>query len=197
MKFLIVGRTASGKDTLREVLEQKYGWTFVKSYTTRQKRSPNEDTHVFVSKEYADSVSDKVAVTHFDNGNGLDEYFATREQVEAADAYIVDPNGFRQVVNSMGHEVTFVLVYVCPKNKLIQMWHACKRNWRHVGSVLPRMRYESDEFDKFEAYLGRILSLNIPQVEVLPFVRLVNSYKPGDVENFAKLLNDIKLHDLS
>ena len=63
MKVLIVGRTASGKDTLREALERKYGWKFVKSYTTRKKRFEAEDTHVVVSQKHADNVRNKVAVT--------------------------------------------------------------------------------------------------------------------------------------
>ena len=37
IKFLIIGRTGTGKDTLKETLEKDYGWKFVKSYTTRKK----------------------------------------------------------------------------------------------------------------------------------------------------------------
>ena len=65
MKVLVIGRTSTGKDALRNILEEKYGWKFVHSHTTRPKRTPTEDTHVFVTKEYADSVpiEDKVAKT--------------------------------------------------------------------------------------------------------------------------------------
>lgn len=190
MKFLIVGRTASGKDTLREVLERKYGWRFVKSYTTRQKRYPDEDTHVFVSKEYAASVADKVAVTHFDNGNGLDEYFATRRQVEEADAYIVDPNGFRQVVKAMEGCTKLALVYVYPTSELSQMWHALKRNWRQIGSVLPRIKYERDEFDKFESYITENVYNSTTERGIIScFVQFRNSYKPDDVNKVAEQLD--------
>lgn len=193
MKFLIVGRTASGKDTLREVLERKYGWKFVKSYTTRQKRYPNEGTHVFVSKQEAADFSDKVAVTYFDNGNGLDEYFATRSQVEESDAYIVDPDGFRQVVEAMKGCTAFALVYVYPVSELSQIWHALRRNWRHVGSVLPRIASERDEFDTFESYItDSLFKSTTEQNDITCFVLFRNSYKYYDVENMAKQLNDIR-----
>mgnify|MGYP000358188025 FL=1 len=47
MIYLIVGRTAAGKDTFAKILEE-YDLKIVKSRTTRPKRDANDDSHIFV-----------------------------------------------------------------------------------------------------------------------------------------------------
>ena len=49
--FLIVGCSGSGKTTITEQLEQKYGLKAIQSYTTRQPRYDGETGHIFVSDE--------------------------------------------------------------------------------------------------------------------------------------------------
>ena len=46
--FLITGCSGSGKTTITEQLEMKYGLKSIQSYTTRAKRSENETGHIFV-----------------------------------------------------------------------------------------------------------------------------------------------------
>ena len=95
-KLLIVGRTASGKDTLQYALEKR-GLTFVKSYSTRPKRNPNEDTHIFIQPDQVVPKDEMAAYTVI---NGY-EYFATKDQVKDADAYIIDPEGLKMLVANM------------------------------------------------------------------------------------------------
>ena len=87
--FLIVGCSGSGKTTITEQLEQKYGLKSIQSYTTRPKRYKDESGHTFVSDEEFDELTDMVAYTEF-AGN---RYCATVEQVENNDLYIIDPKG--------------------------------------------------------------------------------------------------------
>ena len=61
--YLIVGRSGSGKTTIAEELERKYGLKSIQSYTTRPKRSDNETGHIFVSDEEFDKLTDMVAYT--------------------------------------------------------------------------------------------------------------------------------------
>lgn len=109
VKFLIAGRSASGKDFLKSLLIKSYNWKFVDSYTTRDKRFPTEDTHIFITPEEAATFSDddKVAMTII-NGN---EYFATKQQVEEADAYIIDPAGIEVLLQKMPN-IWFEIVYI-------------------------------------------------------------------------------------
>ena len=87
--FLIVGCSGSGKTTITERLEQKYGLKSIQSYTTRKPRYDGETGHIFISDEEFDKLTDMVAYTEF-AGN---RYCATAEQVENNDLYIIDPKG--------------------------------------------------------------------------------------------------------
>ena len=84
-----MGCSGSGKTTITEQLEQKYGLKSIQSYTTRPKRYEDESGHIFVSDEEFDKLTDMVAYTEF-AGN---RYCATAEQVENNDLYIIDPKG--------------------------------------------------------------------------------------------------------
>ena len=89
--FLIVGESGSGKDTVVNALCSKYGLSRVKSYTTRPSRGTqaDEQSHLFVTDEEFDKLTDLVAFTNFDRYR----YCATAEQVDNADLYIVDAEG--------------------------------------------------------------------------------------------------------
>lgn len=108
MKYLIVGRTAAGKDTLAHILEEEYGFRQVLSATTRPRRSPDEATHRFVTEAEAAAETDKVAQTRI--GDYL--YYATRADVEAADLYIIDPPGMMQLARAMPEEEFALIVVV-------------------------------------------------------------------------------------
>lgn len=95
--LLIVGRSATGKDTLAEILEGR-GMRSVISHTTRPRRGPSDTRHVFVSEAEADRlVADAVAVTEI----GGYRYFATRGDVDAADIYVIDPSGIGELLDNM------------------------------------------------------------------------------------------------
>lgn len=93
--FLIVGPSGSGKDTVVKKLCSYFHAKQLKSYTTRPKRYDDEDCHIFVvsnKEDFGDIKSqypNRVAETIFDNHF----YFATKEQVEESDFYIIDPSG--------------------------------------------------------------------------------------------------------
>lgn len=89
--FLIVGASGSGKDTVTNLLCERYGYSRIKSYTTRPSRGTETDeaSHIFVSDAEFEELKDLVAYTQFDGFR----YCATAEQVEKADLYIIDPKG--------------------------------------------------------------------------------------------------------
>lgn len=91
--ILVVGRTASGKDTFVEFLENR-GFKAVLSYTTRERRNA-EDRHIFITEEEADNYKNRAAETII---NGY-QYFTTVDQLDSCDVYVIDPTGLYQLID--------------------------------------------------------------------------------------------------
>lgn len=87
--FLFIGKSASGKTTLANILEQKYGHKQVSSYTTRPPRYEGEIGHIFVSNQEFDNLGELAAYTEY-NGN---RYGTTFKQLEECDIYVIDIDG--------------------------------------------------------------------------------------------------------
>lgn len=106
--FLITGCSGSGKTTITEQLEMKYGLKSIQSYTTRAKRSENETGHIFVSDKEFDNLTNLVGYTVF-AGN---RYCATAEQVENNDLYVIDPNGIDYFIKSYKGKKTPKIIFI-------------------------------------------------------------------------------------
>ena len=106
--FLIVGCSGSGKTTITEQLEMKYGLKSIQSYTTRKPRYDGETGHTFISNEEFEKLTDMVAYTEF-AGN---RYCATAEQVENNDLYIIDPKGIDFFMKSYKGSKTPKVIFI-------------------------------------------------------------------------------------
>lgn len=146
-RLLIIGRTASGKDTLADALRRSCGMTFVKSCTTRPRRTPDEDTHVFLTKQQAEPlVQDAVAYTKI--GDYI--YFTTAQQVMETEGYVIDPIGMRMLCTNMP-DTPFVIAYV-HADSTKRRQHALQRGdaAREAAAFAERDVSEDAEFDRFE-----------------------------------------------
>lgn len=187
VKFLILGRSGSGKDTLREILERNYGWKFVKSYTTRTRRPNESGTHTFISYQEYLEIKDNceiIAETSIDNGGRYrDIYFATYDQFEASDAYIIDVDGMNQIIEKYGYE-NLLVVYIKPKSYEDCKQHAVSRN-KSIESFEIRRKDEDTKFSVFEQRLNR---------NELPFrhVEIENDYTLESLYLWAQYLEDIR-----
>lgn len=90
--FLIVAPSGSGKDTVVNKLCDDYGFTKVKSYTTRKPRQDDKNdirNHTFVSMEEFGKIptTKQVVVAQYFDKN---YYCGTQDQVENNDFYIID-----------------------------------------------------------------------------------------------------------
>lgn len=103
--YLIVGRTATGKDYLADKLCE-HGMSKLKSYTTRKRRSDAEDTHIFIEKDDIEKYEEDIVARTEINGN---TYFATRELVETCDVYIIDMNGIPELLKAMPYTNFFII----------------------------------------------------------------------------------------
>jgi guanylate kinase len=88
---LIVASSGAGKTSICQRLSDKYGLRQVWSYTTRPPRNEFEIGHRFISENDMPDKSEMCAYTYY-NGN---HYFATHQQVDEADLYVIDPAGIQ------------------------------------------------------------------------------------------------------
>lgn len=102
MIYLIVGRTAAGKDTFAKILEE-YGLNVVKSRTTRPKRDANDNSHIFV-KDVEDGALAKNTICGHD-------YYILPEDLEDKNVYIVDPKGALDIARAMPN-TAFVVAFI-------------------------------------------------------------------------------------
>lgn len=147
MKYLIIGRTASGKSTFGRILE-KIGKKGVVSYTTRPKRNEDDNDHIFITPEEAKTYTDKVATTTI---NGY-EYFATRKQVSDADYYIIDPNGFYELTDNMPEE-NFLVINIQADEKDRKKAYLSRESANEI-EFQKRNKAENRQFTEFERNLA-------------------------------------------
>ena len=86
---LIVAPSGAGKTAVCNRLSEKYGLQQVWSYTTRPPRYDGEIGHTFITESEMPDKEEMCAYTFY-NGN---HYFATHQQVDEADLYVIDPAG--------------------------------------------------------------------------------------------------------
>lgn len=105
--FLFVGKSASGKTTIAEMLESKHGYKTLQSYTTRPKRYDDETGHIFISDDEFDKLPDIIAYTEY-NGH---RYCATKDLLDKADIYVVDVPGVETLLKRYKSDRPICVIY--------------------------------------------------------------------------------------
>ena len=105
--YLFVGRSASGKTTIADILEQKYGFKQVNSYTTRLPRYDGEVGHVFVTEEEFKALENMVAYTFYDNNH----YGTTAEQLDQCSIYVVDVPGVETLLEKYNTNRPIIIIF--------------------------------------------------------------------------------------
>ena len=96
--YLFVGKSASGKTTIANLLEERHGLKQVSSYTTRPQRYEGEIGHVFINDEEFDKLGKLAAYTEY---NGF-RYGTTFEVLDQCNIYVIDPPGVEALLKNMG-----------------------------------------------------------------------------------------------
>ncbi|MFT8312921.1 MAG: guanylate kinase [Clostridium sp.] len=111
----LVGESGAGKSVTAECLERE-GYNYIKSYTTRPKRSENENGHIFVDENYfknkyegTNYSEELIAYTEF---HGY-RYWSTREQYKEKEfsVYVVEPVGAQELKNII-RDCEIIIVYL-------------------------------------------------------------------------------------
>jgi guanylate kinase len=144
--ILMVGRTGSGKSSLIKRLCERIGLNALRSYTTRQKRSEEDNDHIFVDVEdyLRAKENGEIAIDGEIAGN---YYYSTIEQLYDADLYTINPEALDRLLAMDLPNIRFVTVYIsCPDE--IRQERAIKRgDDKHKYRV--RDFAERQEFRRF------------------------------------------------
>lgn len=95
--YLFVGKSASGKTTIADMLEQTHGLVQVSSYCTRPPRYEGEIGHRFVSEEEFKNLGELAAYTFYNNHH----YGTTFKQLEESSIYVIDVPGIEVLLKKL------------------------------------------------------------------------------------------------
>ena len=183
LKYLVVGRCGSGKDTLVDRLCSKHGYTRVVSHTTRPIRKEDEDTHIFVTPKEAEQIEDKIAVTSF---AGYD-YFTTPGEIEKHDFYIVDPPGVYDIANAMPDTVFHIIFVTADEELRKQAFFAREDNKDAEEEWNRRIDMTKEMFDEFERTLTNSETKNWPP-NLTAYMTYVNDFTGEHLEETVDVI---------
>ena len=146
----VMGRSASGKDTLVQKLCERTGLKQIISYTTRERRVNESETHIFISDtEYQDleSSGQIAAFTQI----GQHKYCCTIQQLYENDIYVIDPVGVKHLRELNLPNLRLVTVFVnvpddVREDRALNQRGDDKIKWR------VRNRNEADQFRQMLRY---------------------------------------------
>lgn len=142
---IIMGRAASGKDTLADRIKDK-DRTMVLSHTTRQKRAGEEDTHIFI--DTIEPFNDRWLETEI-NGH---HYFIQEEDLYNHDILLVDPKGFLELIKKEQFTRPYQMFYIdtplpTRRERYLQRDHISEKDF------IKRNSDEDLQFSNFEELL--------------------------------------------
>jgi guanylate kinase len=92
----ILGKTASGKDFLTNKLCERAELKQLISYTTRERRANEGDTHIFITDAEYQQLEDEGQIAAFTQ-IGQYKYCCTTEQLYKSDVYVIDYLGLKHL----------------------------------------------------------------------------------------------------
>ena len=92
----LLGRSASGKDTLANKLCERTGLKQIISYTTRERRVNEGETHIFISDVEYQALENSGRIAAYTQ-IGQYKYCCTVEQLYNNDVYVIDYDGLRHL----------------------------------------------------------------------------------------------------
>lgn len=105
--YLCVGKSASGKTSIANILERKYGLRQVNSYTTREPRYDGEVGHIFIDDSTFDELCELVAYTEYNDYR----YGTTAEQLDQCQIFVVDVPGIKTVLERYKTNRPIAIIY--------------------------------------------------------------------------------------
>ncbi|MBC5688078.1 hypothetical protein H8S37_03905 [Mediterraneibacter sp. NSJ-55] len=147
IKFLVLGRTASGKSSIAKEVCKRLNLISVMSYTTRPQRKSEKSgaDHIFITeKEVKQYKNDIVAYTEI---NGY-KYFTTFNMLDKSDVYVIDPMGLDNLKVKCGDRYKFIEIYIRTPIKLTE--ERAKKRGDDIKDFKRRYVDENLQFTEYE-----------------------------------------------
>ena len=184
--ILIVGKSGSGKDTIVKYLCNKYNYTQLKSYTTRNKRSETEDTHIFITEEEFNKLDNIVAYTEFNNYR----YCATQEQCDNSDFYIIDPDGVGYFKEKYNGNKTPIIIYI--DVPFVKRFKRMLKRGDSIKSAIESVLYDRTKFNNINFNPDYIIMNNNFGSTCLKLMKIIGENSNGLNSTGLKLLDKIE-----
>ena len=147
IKFLVLGRTGSGKTSIVRAVCERMRLKQVVSYTTRPMRESEKvwSDHIFITdSEVAQYENDIAAYTEID-GN---KYFVTYDIIDSSDIYVIDPAGLDSLKIKCKDRYEFVEIYIRTPQKIAE--ERAKLRGDKVKIFQQRWVSENQQFSEYE-----------------------------------------------
>lgn len=147
LKFLFIGRTASGKTSIAKAVCEKMGLKQVVSYTTRPKRKSekNGSDYIFITDDEVSQYENQIAAYTEINGY---KYFTTFDIIDHSDIYVIDPNGIDNLKIKCGDKYDFVEIYIRTPQKIAE--ERAKKRGDRLKDFKERWVSENKQFSDYE-----------------------------------------------
>jgi guanylate kinase len=171
-KLIILGKSASGKDTLRKMLSEK-GFKISISHTTRPQRSNEIDgaDYHFVTLEKFEALERELFFIESEKFRDW-KYGRSREAVEMADLLILTASGVSNLLKHFDRENFYIVETVCPSDKRME-----RSALRGDDRAEIERRFIADELD-----FSKLRDFTVDEILQTD---LENAYKTF-IENFLK-----------
>lgn len=147
IKFLVLGRTGSGKTSIVRAVCERMRLKQVVSYTTRPMRESEKvwSDHIFITdSEVAQYENNIAAYTEID-GN---KYFVTYDIIDSSDIYVIDPAGLDSLKIKCKERYEFVEIYIRTPQKIAE--ERAKLRGDKVKIFQQRWISENQQFSEYE-----------------------------------------------
>lgn len=150
VKFLFIGRTASGKSEIARRVCKRLGLKQVKSMTTRPPRDNElngESDHYFESQDEFDMMGSVYGFVAETTINGY-QYATTYDELERSDIYVIDPDGVKSLKEHCGDKFRFVEIYFRVPYNLAEARYVSRGGTKQ--EFKQRYDKESSQFGEYE-----------------------------------------------
>lgn len=176
----IIAPSGAGKTSLVNKVSKKYGYSVLKSYTTRPPRENDEadlTSHTFCSMEEAAFFADQkqIVCSCWFTGNF---YFATKEQLDTSDLYVVDVKGIKDLYRNY-HDRPIISIYLDVPPEIVA--DRMSKRGDSDEDIFRRLQHDSEAFKGAKDYVDFVCDNTSQEKcnEICEFIDMLLRYYRG------------------